>query len=877
MFDVPIQPLTEREADVLQCIVDGLTNGETAEQLVVAKSTVKWYVRQIYYKLDVDTRDKAISVARQQLGFQVTSDQFWGRLPHHTLPFVGRHEELNITRQILQQKDTRLLTLYGLGGIGKTRLAIEMLQPFVTHYEGCYYFECEDQLSKAQFYLALASVLRYRIKSEGLTASEQVLTYLQDKTLLLVLDGFENVEEGAQIVAALLEQTPVKIVVCSRVRLGLPVENAYLVGPLLYPTGLPTPSDALSAVTVNDTDLRPIEHYDSTQLFMKMACRSNPAFSLSHVGDIADFTRLMQLTQGHPLALMLAASWVHVLPIARIVNVLEADYDGLADSNGETTYGQGIEACFNLSWQQLDLHERAFTCRFGVFETEFDAEAAISICQVTDDELRFMVDHAFIQFNSESDRYQIHNLLQQFLLEKLQADGQYAAIMQRFANAYLSRMTYSLAAIQQGYPLQTRQGILRRLPHTQRAWHWAISQHNVILLSKVVEALYWFFRRENRLPEWREWAETAVEGLAGSGDIAVANFSTILRGLSLHNRDEAAAIGPFIHSHGTLEQRMIFCIGHGALLARSHRSDEAIERFHQIIELVHEGGAGYYEANAWWLISSAYVNSGNFSEGLDAANKAHRLFATFHDPFGQLMTTSIRAAASLYSFDRMQFLQIMDEIRAGSTRYYSPPMTTYGRVFEAEYYLLLGRFSEAIDIIESVLPVTEQYHIDFITSMSLSNAALVTLFDGDAEKGLAYALLSLEKARYPSLISRARGVVGYAYIGLRDNESAVPYLYTAVQVNMMLQGAEGIRLCFLPAVAIVLAGEHPIIAVEALGAYQTHRYTRHYKWHEHWAMYGDIVKLLRQQLGDDDYEAALQRGAGQGERFYFQKFLDLYW
>ena len=886
MFDVPIQPLTEREEDVLQCIVDGFTNRETAEQLVIARSTVKWYVRQIYYKLGVDTRDEAIDVA-QQLGFQMMSDQFWGRLPHHTLPFVGRREELRITRQLMQQADTRLLTLYGLGGIGKTRLAVEMLQPLIADYEGCYYIEAEDRMSASQFYLTLASTLRYRIKSEGLEPDEQVLTYLQDKPFLLLLDSFENVGQGTQIVADLLQETPVELVVCSRVRLGVQAEQAYFVRPLLYPTEEPTEEPTAAdppAIDRDTTDIkatssasRPIEQYDSAQLFLRVARRSNPAFSLTDAGDASDFRRLMQLTQGHPLALTLAASWSHILPVSRILAILEADYDGLADSGNETTPGHGIQASFNLSWQQLDAHERAFACRFGVFEAEFDAEAALQICQVTVDELRFMADRAFIQLSAETDRYQIHSLLHHFLLDRLRADGQAEAVMRRFAECYLGRMADSLTAIQQGYPPPTRQNILRRLPHTLRAWHWAIDRQDVSLLGTVVESLYWFFRRENRLSEWIEWAEAAIAGLAGLHNPSVADYSTILRGLSLHDIDDAADLASFIEANGTVEQCMIFAINHGGLLSRSNRSDRAIACFRQLIELAQQAGADFYEASAWWLMSSTHLNTGNFSDGRAAADRASQLFIALHDPFGQLMTTSIRAAASLYSFDRMQFLQIMDEIRAAATSYYSPSMTTYGRVFEAEYHLLRGRFGQARDIIETVLPITEQYHMDFSTSMSLSNAALVTLFDGDAELALTYALRCVEKARHPSILSRAQGVVGYAYIGLQDSESAVPYLYTAVQANMVLQGAEGIRLCFLPAVAIVLADEHPMAAAEALGAYQTHRYTRHYKWHEHWSMYRDTVDALHQRLGTAAWHEALHDGETQGERACFQKFLDLYW
>ena len=120
------QPLTGRELEVLTHIGDGLTNREIAEQMTVAISTVKWYVRQIYNKLGVENRPEAI-VRGRDLGLLLDLEEAHRqrlKLPPQLTSFVGRHREIAEVRQLLMT--ARLVTLTGPGGTGKTRLAVQV-------------------------------------------------------------------------------------------------------------------------------------------------------------------------------------------------------------------------------------------------------------------------------------------------------------------------------------------------------------------------------------------------------------------------------------------------------------------------------------------------------------------------------------------------------------------------------------------------------------------------------------------------------------------------------------------------------------------------------------------------------------------------------
>src|SRR5262245_59411702 len=119
-----LEPLTEREADVLACLADSLSNNEIAERLFLSPSTVKWYVRQLNSKLDTTNRDEIVERARasgllDSNKVQVSAAKH--NLPYQTTPFVGRDAELDELAAMLKSPDVRLVTILAPGGMGKTR------------------------------------------------------------------------------------------------------------------------------------------------------------------------------------------------------------------------------------------------------------------------------------------------------------------------------------------------------------------------------------------------------------------------------------------------------------------------------------------------------------------------------------------------------------------------------------------------------------------------------------------------------------------------------------------------------------------------------------------------------------------------------------
>src|SRR5258708_22885476 len=127
--------LTQRELKILRLIADGLSNQEVAERLFITLGTVKWYLKQIYSKLQVSSRTQAIAVARTSGVFdekpgKIAQVAHRHNLPAQSTPFVGRIDELATIHERLKDPGCRLLTLVGPGGIGKTRLALQSGQEY---------------------------------------------------------------------------------------------------------------------------------------------------------------------------------------------------------------------------------------------------------------------------------------------------------------------------------------------------------------------------------------------------------------------------------------------------------------------------------------------------------------------------------------------------------------------------------------------------------------------------------------------------------------------------------------------------------------------------------------------------------------------------
>ncbi len=483
-------------------------------------------------------------------------------LPTHPTPFIGRSEELADLAARLTDPACRLLTLVAPGGMGKSRLSIEAARQLIHSPAGAAlfpqgaYFVALAPLSSADHVLpTIATVLNFTFYGE-VEPKQQVLDYLREKALLLLLDNFEHLlappnspplggikggpgeAEAADLLTDLLAEAPgLKILVTSREGLNLQEEWLYPLqglavppvsaisppsnsqNPLISPPlggikgGLSTPTPAVG---------EGVESYSAVSLFVQSARRARPTFSLA--GEAEAVARICRLVEGMPLGLELAAAWVKVLPCAKIVTEIESSLDFLSSTYRNVPARQrSIRAVFEQAWQRLTAAEQAVLARLSVFRGGFRRKAAQA--GATLPLLAGLVDKSLLS-RTEEGRYQIHELVRQFAAEKLA--GQTSKVFaQRTFEVSVTRdrhSAYFLTFLQEREAALTGQGqqaalaeIQAEVENVRTAWSWAAEQGRAESLDRALDSLYHFYELRSQFQEGEEAFRHAAAHLAATG------------------------------------------------------------------------------------------------------------------------------------------------------------------------------------------------------------------------------------------------------------------------------------------------------------------------------------------------------------------------
>lgn len=345
-------------------------------------------------------------------------------LPRPKTSFVGRDPELLELGRMLAAREARLITLLGPGGMGKTRLALQLAsnQLLEDNFPDGVYFVALEALSEpGQIPLALAQTLRIKVKDDPLA---EVGVGIGERQMLLVLDNFEHLTEGALLISELLEACPqLAIVATSRERLNL--EEEYLL-PL---QGLPLPKE---------TPFAEAGYIDAVRLFVVRAKRARLDFELSPE-NLPHVLEICRLVDGSPLGIELAAVWVRSLPLDELAREIAKDLGVLeTTSRNILERHQSLRAVFEYSWRLLKPREQLTLARLSSFLGGFTREAASAVAEATIPLLASLVDKSLLRLSPEG-RYDFHPLLYGYAQEKLtELPQERAQTRSRHANYYLT-------------------------------------------------------------------------------------------------------------------------------------------------------------------------------------------------------------------------------------------------------------------------------------------------------------------------------------------------------------------------------------------------------------------------------------------------------
>lgn len=330
---------------------------------------------------------------------------------HHFLEretaFIGRKKELHDLGDLLSKPACRLLTLLGVGGIGKTRLALEAALQQDEHFlHGVYFVSLTAVSDTSLLPAAIASAVGL-IFSGANQPKTQLLSYLSDKSLLLVLDNAEHLARDLSLVSDILIASPgSKLLITSRERLNLKREWLFEVRGFRYPY---------------DNDMNDLASYDAVKHFLASARRSKSSFKLNKVNK-PHIKRLTQVLKGYPLATEIAAGWVAALSCKNIVAEVERGNLDILHSplKDVPERHRSIRAVLESSWRMLRADEQASFARLSVFRDEVPQQAALAVTGVPLHQLLALANKSLI-FQTRPDCFSMHELPRSFAAEKLSA------------------------------------------------------------------------------------------------------------------------------------------------------------------------------------------------------------------------------------------------------------------------------------------------------------------------------------------------------------------------------------------------------------------------------------------------------------------------
>lgn len=426
-------------------------------------------------------------------------------LPVQATPFVGREEEIADISTLLDDPNCRLLTLCGPGGIGKTRLSIEVATQNLDHFpDGIWLVNLEPLTVVDEIVPAVMSALGVKLQ-DGRNLRQQLIDYLSHKHVLLIMDNFEHLLDGVGLMTDLLDGTSrLTILVTSREPLKLREEWIRRI------RGLDVP---------DHEQVANLENYSAVRLFVADAHRVSGDFSLASVKTCV--VRLCQMVEGLPLALELAASLLRVMPCAMIITELQHNLD-LLESPLENmpVRHQSIRAVFEQSWRLLSGEERDAFKKLAIFRSGFFQEAATFVSGATLSILLNLVDKALLRVEVDG-RYYIHSLLRQYVEEKLLASSEeYMSARDQHCDYYCEYL-HARYDIWYMYEQSTRAEIFTEFDNIRQALEWGIERQAGGQLIMAMSTFCAFCGIESLWQEAHQVFERIVNGFRQTNHLAV--------------------------------------------------------------------------------------------------------------------------------------------------------------------------------------------------------------------------------------------------------------------------------------------------------------------------------------------------------------------
>ena len=791
-------------------------------------------------------------------------------LPRQPTPFVGRSSELMMIQLRLQEPACRLFNLVGPGGIGKTRLALEVgrciLDEGVPLFaDGIFFVPLTVDSAPEGIVSAIVEAAAFTLYGNA-PPEQKLLDYLFDKQMLFILDNLEHLLEGGDTITAILAAAPgVKILATSRAALRLQEEWFHPLGGLsVPPPGSPT--RRYKAAGDATTSLRA---YDAVRLFEQCAHHASPTFSPAE--DVEHVVRICRLVEGMPLALELAAAWLKVLDVRAVADELEQSLD-LLDSRFRNMpeRHQSIRAVFDQTWAMLNPAEQEVLARLSVFRGGFTREAAVQVAGATLFLLSGLIEKALLHKTTHG-RYRLHELLRQFAAEQLEAMYKVEQSHAAHSRYYLLMLGELESDLKGANSMTALKQIRADLENIRQAWNWALGNDDIYTLGRALESIYLYFFMRGRNREGIEFLEPACtilelrreqEQIAVLGCIVsrLCLMKSYLLPISLNIEEDiqtSLAVAQQCQDHSEIA----FCHFTRANFHTIVKGDmtAALSYYEQAQQAYIALNESFYLAQILIWKGFCYGNRSCLDlffkftrEGLALSqavgNKASVGHALGKLTIGAFWVGDYDAAEA----NALEVGAIGVELDLLSTITHSKTQLSLAN-------FLKGKIELAGQLAKEAYQLALDIHYPASIAYTLTYLGLHASLTGDYLAGKQFAEESLQTPSSHFGAILGQWVAAIAHCGLNQDDEAWRHALTMLLLTHNA-GFVGMTTWPLPVMAILRAraGQEEC-AVELLALAQTHPLSPN-GWQNKWPLLAELRRRLKAELGAETFAAAWERG-----------------
>lgn len=671
-------------------------------------------------------------------------------IPQDVSPFIGREAEISDLVAMMAREEARLVTIVALGGTGKTRLSVEVAKRLV--------HEQPALIPDGGTFVSLACVdrpnsLPYAIaKDLGLPLGGQIkpiaelVNLLREKRMLLILDNFEQLVEGAPMLQDLLNACPgLKLLVTSREPLRLSFEWRFDLDGLPYPEAETTDADRL----------------ESVRLFLQSAEKVKTGFELNDETRPLVY-RLCARLAGMPLAIKLAANWLRVMSPEQIVTEVERSLDILTGQMRDIPDRQrSMNAVFESTWSMLSSEEQRAFASLAVFRGRFSMHAAQQVAEVSPYLLAGLVDHGLVRLRDGS-RYEVHELMRQFAASKLKGNEEINTLVHsRHSAYYLDLVVQSGRALYGQTPQKALQVLKNDLSNIRFAWDWAVENLSLTELNPVFEPLTAFYEIAGYLVigEQAFWAALQRHGDTGEEpEERIALFTLLM--------------------HYTL-----FLVFEG----RWMEAEKHIDRIETLAKSLDDDAS---LADAYQIKGLVYHHGEKKAEAVELFGKAIEIYHALNNPRRLIYSLNHMGEGLSYLLKPQDALRCHEEALHISRRIGERRMEALSLSHMGVSYYYINEFDKAIHHWEQAASIFEQVGDVRDNGRTRNNLSYIYSRLGEYEKAVRYgeealALISQIGDRLNE--ANTSDTLGEAYFALGLYQKARQHFEKAIQISQEIQ------------------------------------------------------------------------------------------